>query len=288
MVAARVKAPFPYFGGKQAMMKHILPLLPHHEVYVEVFGGAGSLLFAKAPAGLEVYNDIDSSLVNFFTVLRNDAPALIRLLELTPYARTEHRYCRKEMDNTDDPIERARRFYTATRQNFRADTTKGGWSHSLSTKGNSLAARSWVNNIDRLMDCAKRLRGVQVECDTFDHIIQAYDAEDVLFYADPPYVPETRRSGGYRHEMTIEQHVQLLQLLTTCKGMVILSGYDCPLYQEYLADWRRIDIAMFAQTNEKGEGGRQRQTRIESLWVKPNTLLPEQIVLFGSTEEATK
>jgi DNA adenine methylase len=278
MVAARVKAPFPYFGGKQAMMRHILPLLPHHEVYVEIFGGAGSLLFAKAPAALEVYNDIDSALVNFFTVLRNDAQELIRRLELTPYARTEHRYCRKEMDNTDDPIERARRFYTATAQNFGGDKNSGGWKHSLSTK--HIAAHSWVNNIDRLMECARRLRGVQVECDTFDRIIHAYDAPDVLFYADPPYVPATRRSGGYRHEMTIDDHTRLLEQLTTCAGMVILSGYNCPPYQEYLADWRRIDVAMFAQTNEKGAGGRQNQTRIESLWVKPNTLLPEQIALF--------
>ena len=278
--APRKKPPFPYFGGKQAMVKHLVPLLPPHDVYVEIFGGAASLLFGKHPSQLEVYNDIDGELVNFFRVLRNDASELIHLLELTPYARDEWRFCHKHISEDVDDIERARRFYTATYQTFGSDYVKGGWKHSLSCQSYRSAPKSWVSNIDSLMDCAKRLRTVQIEHETFTRLICAYDASDVLFYADPPYVPETRKSGGYRHEMTTEQHIELLELLTTCKGMVLLSGYNCPLYQKYLADWQRIDIDVIAHTKGSGVGANQHQGRIESIWVKPNTIIPSQQSLF--------
>lgn len=276
--APRKRPPFPYFGGKQAMVRHIAPLLPKHEVYVEVFGGAGSLLFGKAPSALEVYNDIDSDLVNFFAVLRNTPTALIRQLELTPFAREEYEFCHKHLFDEADEVERARRFYVAIAQGIMAKIDKKGWTHSLSTS--RIAPDVWANTIDELMDCAMRLRRVQIEHDTSDRIIRAYDAPDVLYYCDPPYVPETRRSGTYRHEMTNDQHRQLLEIITTCRGMVILSGYDCPLYQEYLGDWQHIEIATLANTKAKGDRARVEQTRTESLWVKPNSIIPSQQSLF--------
>jgi len=53
------------------MVNKLLPLIPKHHTYVEVFGGAANLLLAKEPSAVEVYNDIDSGLVNFFRVIRD-------------------------------------------------------------------------------------------------------------------------------------------------------------------------------------------------------------------------
>jgi DNA adenine methylase len=273
-------APFPYFGGKQAMVPQLLQLLPPHTVYVEVFGGAASLLFGKRPADLEVYNDIDSMIVNFFRVLRtpDEYAELIRRLELTPYSREERQLCYTQLTDGDDPIEHARRWFTAIYQSFSCTLNKNSWRHSTSQAGGNNPPRGFANATAHLRACAERMRYVQIEHESFERLIRAYDAEDVLLYADPPYVPETRRGGGYRHEMTEAQHRQLLEIITTCKSMVILSGYDAPLYQEYLADWRMIRVETFAHaaghtraTGLRGKGASKRQARTECIWVKPNT-----------------
>jgi len=67
----RLRSPMWWFGGKGKMVKKLLPLIPQHKIYVEVFGGGASLLFAKEPSPVEVYNDLNSDLVNFFRVLRD-------------------------------------------------------------------------------------------------------------------------------------------------------------------------------------------------------------------------
>src|SRR6266508_2890776 len=102
------EAPFPWWGGKRWLAPRIVALMPPHDTYVEVFGGSGAVLFHKSPAGLEVYNDVNGSLVNFFRVLRDSPQELQRALELTPYARDELEACRA--DEGGD-VERARRFY---------------------------------------------------------------------------------------------------------------------------------------------------------------------------------
>lgn len=278
-MASQVRAPFPYFGGKQAMVKHLLPLLPPHEVYVEVFGGAGSLLFAKPAAALEVFNDIDSGLVNFFRVLRNraDCAELQRQLDLTPYAREEYEFARLHWQDTADDIERARRWFIAVRQAFSGHFGRSGWKRSNTPDGH--AVRSYRAGIDQFGEFCARLRYVQIENEPFERSIHAYDAPDVLFYCDPPYVPETRRDGGYRHEMTIDQHRQLLELVKNCRGMIVLSGYHCPLYDEMLTDWECLEVEVYAQsaakthaTGLKGRGAMQAQTRTECIWIKPNTI----------------
>ena len=67
----KVKPPVKWYGGKRFMLKHIIPLIPKHKTYVEVFGGSGALLFAKQPSEIEVYNDIHSGVVNLYRVLRD-------------------------------------------------------------------------------------------------------------------------------------------------------------------------------------------------------------------------
>ena len=187
-------------------------------MYVEVFGGAGSLLFAKSPAELDIYNDLDSGLVNFFRVLRDpdDAARLSDLLRLTPYSREEWQACLRGVDANVDPVESARRFYVMVTQSFNCNFTGNSWRHSVSIGTN--AAQSYHHNIERLPYITQRLQGVQVEHDDFARLIAAYDAPNALFYCDPPYLAETRRSGTYRREMSRADHERLLKAVTTCRG----------------------------------------------------------------------
>lgn|SRR5574337_112068 len=115
---------------------------------------------------------------------------------------------------------------------------------------------------DVLRAATERLRGVVIENRDALEVMAQQDGPDVLHYVDPPYVHETRHTRKaattYRHEMTDEQHRDLARALAGLRGMVVLSGYRCALYDELFADWRRVDLATHA------DGAKN---RTESLWL---------------------
>ena len=283
--------PFSWYGGKSVLVPVLLSLLPAHQVYVEVFGGSAALLFAKAPSALEVLNDLDSGVVNFFRVLRDPvrADALQHLLALTPYAREEYYDCLHSWEATDDPVEAARRWYCAvigTRNNALRAT---GWRSTKVPASNP--ARAWTHSIGRLSDCVARLAQVQIDHRDFEAVIRAYDGPDTCFYLDPPYHAQTRRkSRCYQHEMSAADHERLLACIVGVQGMVLLSSYDHPLYQEALATWdcRRLPVTCAAAVDAVGAGmasSRDPDTlrRTECLW-RNAACVQRQPSLFAELE----
>jgi len=274
------KAPVKYFGGKQSLVPTLLSLVPPHDTYIEVFGGAGSLLFSKYPSPLEVYNDINSGLVNFFRVLRDpqQCKELQRLLNLTPYSREEYLDCRSSWRNITDPVEKARRWYVNVQMCFAGFVGRTGWSNCLTSNGH--APRKFRNNTEALTHFSRRLLNVQIENQDFATIFKTYDNANAFFYCDPPYLPETRRDGSYPDETTEADHIHLLELATSCKGKVIISGYDSPLYRDMLTGWRLVTFQTVAQSAAhtevnglKGKGVMKvKQARTECIWLKPNTI----------------
>lgn len=120
MSQPRLHSPIQWFGGKQSLAPKLLPLIPEHRTYVEPFGGGASLLLIKEPSPVEVYNDLDSDLVNFFRVLRD--PQLFtdfyNRAWFSPCSREEHDFCRLHLNEDPDPVERARRFFVLARYSF--------------------------------------------------------------------------------------------------------------------------------------------------------------------------
>lgn len=257
--------PFPLFGSKQLLTPTLLDLIPPHDVYVEVFSGSAALLFAKRPAALEVWNDLDSGLVTFFRVLRDGRASaeLHRLLELTPYSREEWQTCKRTWRDAETDVEKARRWFVSLTQTFSKTPHSAGWSYCKQPNGSAVS--KFRGYVERIPNCTRRMQLVQVEQRDAVNLITTYDAPNVLFYADPPYVPQTRKSGGYHHEMTIEDHERLLATLTSCAGMVLLSGYRSPLYDEALAGWRRVDCETVNWSANK-----RRDKRTECIWLSPN------------------
>jgi len=260
------KSPIQWYGGKSPLLKHLLPLIPPHRCYVEPFGGAAWLLFAKEPAPVEVYNDIDGGLVRFFRVFR-DPEKFFRfwtLACLTPYAREEFERCRDSWEDEEDDVIMAWRWFVAVQQSISVGMRS--WSYGRGKK----RAMSWRGILKRLWECHERFRMVQVEhLDALD-CIERYDTPDTLFYADPPY-PLSARSGSrsYRFEMTDEQHVALRDLLMRVKGMVILSMMPNKIYSPLRrAGWtgKRVRVATTACVVEKGS---KRKRRIEEIWLNP-------------------
>ncbi len=260
--------PFKWVGGKRRLVPLLLSLLPAHVTYVEVFGGAAALLLAKPVSSLEVYNDLDQGVVHFFRMLRDPEYGLElqRRLVLTPYARTEYAWCRTTWAEVTDPVEKARRWYVVARQSFGGNFAHA-WGRSL--HGDKAEPQAFAHAVAGLWRVAERFHGVQVEGDDFRTLISRYDSPTTLFYCDPPYLPETWTGGGYQHELTRADHLQLLQFVTACQGMVILSGYDHPLYRAHLAGWQRVTRRLacpIAHAHQRRRGGE----RTEVIWVKPN------------------
>jgi DNA adenine methylase len=149
-------------------------------------------------------------------------------------------------------------------------------------------AHDWAGYPAALAETVERLKGVTIENRDAFKLIPAHDAPDSLFYVDPPYLPETRSRGNpydlkyrsYRHELDQQDHERLLAMLRDLSGMVVLSGYPAPLYDEILAGWKRIEVAAYA------DGGR---ARVEAIWLNPACLAalqkPHQVSLFADEDE---
>ena len=233
-----------YFGGKFRLADWIISNLGEHRVYVEPFGGAASVLLKKPRSYAEVYNDIDDSLFSFFKVLADSRQhkELKDLIENTPYSRREFELAHVYHPQ---PVEKARRLVVRSFMGFGADSatnleSKTGF-RSNSNRSGTTPAHDWVNWPKEIPAFHERLKGVVIENKDAIEVMKNHDSVETVFYVDPPYSHDTRRGGRYKHEMNNFDHVELVQFLKTVQGRVVLSGYDCELYNDNLSDWKRVE-----------------------------------------------
>jgi DNA adenine methylase len=275
----RQASPIVWFGGKQNLSLELADLLPPHEVYVEAFGGGGSVLLSKSPAPLEVYNDVDGELVNFFRCLREEPEELARVLTWTPYARSEWAESLQPHPEGAGDVERARRFYVRVCQSYggRAEGRNHGWGFERVGRSRKSRAASFARRVDRLEEFARRLRRVQIDSRDWREILDLYDGPSACFYLDPPYLPETRKEGGYRHELTVEDHVELIDRLARLEGSYLLSGYDSELYRSL--EGCGVERHEFATVCHAGPGNKD--PRLEVVWRRAENAQPRLFALGG-------
>ena len=257
---------FGWYGGKYVHLGFILPHLPTDaEHFCDVYGGSAAVLINRDPAPVETYNDLDSELVNFFAVLRDQQDLLIRQIGLTPFSREElAKAC--DTDPSLSALERARRFYVRARQTrtgLAQTSSEGRWAHCVLTSraGMAGAVSRWLGAVEALPQIAQRLQRVQIENAPALEVIRRYDTPGTLFYLDPPYVHGSRGdTAAYGHEMTDADHCDLAALLCGIQGRAVLSGYRSPLYDDLFASWYRVDADEKLCNSSKG-------SRRESLWM---------------------
>lgn len=265
-----VKSPFAWYGGKANYADWLIERFQDHVRYVEPFGGAGHVLFAKPPSTFEVFNDLDGRIVNFFAVLRSPESfeRLQLILELSPYARQEFAEI-IDASFCEDPVEYARRFFVLMRQARgglgMSKVTSRAWAVSKRVRRKMPEAVSkYLSAIDGLLDVHERLREVVIEHLPALEVIDTYDDKDTFFYLDPSYLPETRhgqKASTYGCEMTYEDHEALLARIQKVKGKVMISGYPSALYDGKLAGWRREELVTTAHVANSG------QARVEVIWM---------------------
>ena len=267
-----MKAIIRYPGSKWRIAQWIIDFFPGHHSYLEPFFGSGAVLFSKPRSHIETVNDLDGDVANLFEWIKKDPERLAREIYYTPYARQVYEEAFNRIPGNS--LYRAVNFCIRSEMShgFRTND-KSGWKKDVVGRERGYAAKNWSELPARIEEAAKRLRGVQIECRPAVEVIQKYNHRNVLIYADPPYLLETRGGKQYRKEMTDREHEELLDSLKAHKGPAIISGYDSELYREYLKHWHREEAYSRTQAGEKKK---------EILWMN---FEPEKQMKLNFTEE---
>lgn len=252
-----MKTVLKYPGAKNRLADWICEFIPAHAVYLEAYFGSGAVFFNKAPARIETINDLDKNVVNYFKVLREQPEKLIEQLKLTPFSRDEY-YDACDYSESDSDIEKARKFVVRCWQGFGCSNLYKNGFRSSQQKNSPETTKEWRDIPERLIEANKRLLHAQIENLPAVELIKRYNTPDVFIYCDPPYLHGTRKNYLYKHEMSDNQHEELLDLLSKHPGKVLLSGYDNDLYNAYLPGWNKV------QKKTQAECGIQ---RTETLWM---------------------
>lgn len=238
---------FNYFGGKFTWVDQIYPYFPEHVHFVDVFCGSLAVTLNKPFSQIDTANDINSEVVNFFRVLRDQPEELIFLLKLTPVSREEYNNCwqgSSDIEITD--LEKARRFFVRVRQSFYGlgiQRKNKGW-HLAKTVNRCKKAETvskWYNGIDKLYAIMDRLLNIQFEHQCYSELIPKIDFPGAFFFLDPPYPEESRSSkNDYKYDFKDSDHEDLANLSHSIDGKAMICSYDCDIMNDLYHDWIKI------------------------------------------------
>lgn len=215
----QMKTPISYYGGKQQLLSTILPLIPDHKIYTEPFFGGGAVFWAKQPSQVEVINDLNGAVVNFYQVLQSDYFELKRLVDGTLHSRGLYKHAMSiyELPHLFPAVTRAWAFWVVTQLGF----SKQIGTFAVNRENRGIVELS--NRIAAFTDTySERLKQTFIESNDACEVIKYRDTVDTFHYVDPPYVDSDQgHYGGY-----MQEHFNvLLQTLAGCKGKFLMSSY---------------------------------------------------------------
>jgi DNA adenine methylase len=225
-----MKTPISYYGGKQRLLKYILPLIPTHTLYAEPFTGGAAVFFAKEPADIEVLNDTNNSLITFYRIAQTRFRKLQRRVEQTLHSRIEHKKAQAIYKYPEffSDIDIAWAIWYLVSTSF-ASTIGTGM--SLDKSKQTVTRKLSVKREHFTKEIAKRLEHVHIENIDACKLIQSRDMPHTFFYCDPPYF---NADMGHYKGYTEADFEQLLQTLSKIKGKFLLSSYPSELLNKYI------------------------------------------------------
>lgn len=244
-----MKTPITYYGGKQKLLPLILPAIPDHTLYCEPFVGGAAVFFGKAPSDVEVINDTNSEMVNFYKVVQQDFVSLEKEVKITLHSRRLHKDAKVIYENPHlfSDLKRAWAVWVLSSQSFCAQID-GTWGYDKSKT--RTAKQVQVKKERFTMDLAIRLQNVQVECADAIYVIKSRDTDKSFFYCDPPYF---NSDCGHYDGYTQDDFEKLLQTLAGIKGKFLLSSYPSPILLSYIKanGWYMKTIEQKVSVNAK-------------------------------------
>ena len=246
-----MKTPITYYGGKQKLLCEILPLLPVHNLYCEPFCGGAAVFFSKEPSKVEVINDTNSELINFYRTIQNDFTSLEKEVRISLHSRRLHKDAQVIYDNPHmfSEIKRAWAVWVLAAQSF-SSMLDGSWGYDVQKGTTSKKISNKRESFTEEFAC--RLQNVQIECTDALRIINSRDSANTLFYVDPPYY---NSNCGHYDGYSLEDFESLLKALSKIEGKFILSSYPSELLKQYtcLNGWNSKHIEQQVSVN-KGAG----------------------------------
>ncbi len=245
----KLKTPISYYGGKQKLADKIISLIPQHLLYCEPFIGGAAVFFAKQPSNMEVLNDVNKELINFYRIVQNDFVALEKEIRISLHSRDLHRKASVIYNHPDmfNEIKRAWDVWVLSSQSFSAQLDASfGYDKSRNT-----TTKKIINNRDRFTeDMAIRLQNVCIECADALYVIRSRDTENSFFYCDPPYY---NSDCGHYDGYSEQDFENLLKLLCEIKGKFMLSSYPSKLLQQYTKanKWQMWSVEQGVSINNK-------------------------------------
>ncbi len=233
--------PLAYIGGKNRIASKVIAIFPKHTTYVEAFAGGAQVFFHKEPSPVEVLNDLDGEIVNFFRICQFHHEGLVRYLKFILVSRRWFALFEAENPNALTDIQRAARLFYLQKNAFGGLIRNRKFHFSVANPSNFNPA-----TIPKVLEKAhKRLERVQIECLPYAAILDRYDRPTTLFYLDPPYWNRKL----YRFNFTDDDFVALAERLRHLKGTFVLSLNDVPRVRELFQEFtlREIEISYTSQ-----------------------------------------
>lgn len=227
-----VKTPITYYGGKQRLVSLILSLIPEHRLYCEPFVGGAAVFFAKGPSEIEVINDLNGEVVNFYHVCHTNFKQLNELIQSTPHSRQVHRETHDILKTAHHhkPVKRAWAFWAQTNMSF-SSRVFGGYAYEKKSNG---TLKRFVNKKLAFTEAVKeRLSMVDIENNDALKVIRSRDTEDSFFYCDPPYF---NSNMGHYKGYNEKDFQELLTTLSRIKGKFLLSSYPSEILEKYIKE----------------------------------------------------
>ena len=236
-----MKTPISYYGGKQTMLKYLLELIPVHTIYCEPFFGGGALFFAKPKSEVEIINDSNGEVINFFRVVKKKFSELQKEIKATLHSRELYKEAMVVYEHPEmfSDVKRAWAFWTLTNQGFASMI--GSWGFG---KSNSKEKALSHKREDFTNAYANRLKMAQVESNDALKVIARADSKDTFFYVDPPYIgSDMGHYEGYKEA----DYEKLLEALSKAKGKFLLSSYPSAILSRFIKKhkWKTKRVEKF-------------------------------------------
>jgi len=248
-----MSAPLSYIGGKNRLAKGVIEIFPKHTTYVEAFAGGAQIFFRKEPSRVEVLNDLDHEIVNFYRVCQQHYEELLRYFRFVLVSREWFDLLKKANPESLTDIQRAARYLYLLRNCFASLVLKPAYHRNV------VQPPSFnLENLPELIENAhKRLERVQIECAPYEEVVRRFDRPTTLFYLDPPYWGRKL----YRYNLDEADFEKMAAMLAGIKGKFVLSLNDVP---EVRKIFRRFHIRSVElhYTSQKSAGKRYKEVVI--------------------------
>ena len=258
-----MKTPITYYGGKQKLVTTIVPMFPEHTLYSEPFVGGGAVFWAKPKSPVEVINDTNRELINFYQVLQRDYISLEKEIRISLHSRSMHRDAQvvNSAPHLFSDVKRAWAIWVLAAQSF-SSQLDGTWGYDV--KRNSTSNKVHKKRESFTEELAIRLQGVQIECTDALRIIESRDTPTSLFYCDPPY-PGT--DCGHYDGYSQEDFEMLLDRLSRIEGKFIISSYPNSALSERIQahKWHQIQIESKVSVANQNKATKPRKSKVECL-----------------------